>query len=216
MRCVFRKRRVCCVCGLTQRWLRVGRRLAWRFASRRRRTAVTPGIQGVLFLFPAFRPAVRLDPFVRLLRTMMPCTAKGTPQIFPASVLRSRQKSNATVKADFDATLQLVIGLQEGVQRRLIFANKRIDLFAFVPICPIRERLPDRDQKETGSRLKFQYSFSHPRPTSSTLMRRVEGRGFLCANRKTVKRNRSKRIFPHLLSHHNLFVRYPRSRDPTT
>ena len=155
LRCVFRKRRVCWVCRLTRRWLRVGRRLAWRFASRRRRTAVTPGIQGVLFLFPAFRPAVRLDSFVRLPRAMTFCAAKGTPQIFPASVLRSRQESNATVKAVFDATLQLVIGLQEGVQRRLILPNKRIDRFAFMPICPIREKLPDRDQKKTGSRLQF-------------------------------------------------------------
>jgi hypothetical protein len=73
------------------------------------------------------------------------CAAKGTPQIFPASVLRSRQKSNAAVKAVFDATLQLVIRLQEGVQRRLILPNKPIDRFAFVPICPIREKLPDRD-----------------------------------------------------------------------
>ena len=145
MRCVFRKRRVC---GLTRRSLRVGRCLAWRFASRRRRTAVTPGIQGVLFLFPGFRLAVRLDSFVRLLRAMTFCAAKGTPQIFPASVLRSRQESNATVKAVFDATLQCGVRLQEGVQRRLILPNKRTDLFAFVPICPIREELPDRNQKK--------------------------------------------------------------------
>ena len=154
LRCVFRRRRVCGVCGSTRRWLRVGRRLAWRLANRRRRTAVTLGIQGVLFLFPAFRPAVRLDSFVRLLRAMTFCAAKGTPQIFPASVLRSRQKSNAAAKAVFDATLQLVIRLQEGVQRPLILPNKPIDLFAFVPICPIREKLPDRDQKKTGSRLQ--------------------------------------------------------------
>ena len=77
-----------------------------------------------------------------------------------------------------DATLQLAIGLQEGVQRRLILPNKPIDLFAFLPIGPIREELPDRDQEETGSPLQCEYYFSHPRPTSSTLMRRVEGRGF--------------------------------------
>ena len=82
------------------------------------------------------------------------CAAKGAPQIFPASVLRSRQESNAAVKAVFDATLQLVIRLQEGVQRRLILPNKPIDLFAFLPICPIREELPDRDQEETGSPLQ--------------------------------------------------------------
>ena len=110
LRCVFRKRRVC---WGTRKWLRVGRRLTWRFASRRRRTAVTLGIQGVLFLFPASRPTVCLDPFVRLLRAMTLCAAKGTPQIFPASVLRSGQESNATVKAVLDATRQLVIGLQE-------------------------------------------------------------------------------------------------------
>ena len=178
LRCVFRKRRVCGVGGLTRRWLRLGRHRARRFASRRRRTAVTPGIQGVLFLFPAFRPAVCLDSFVRLLRAMTFCAAKGTPQIFPASVLRSRQKSKATVKALFDATLQPVIRLQEGVQRRLILTNKPIDLFDFVPICPIREKLLDRDQKKTRSRLQFQSDCSHPRPTSSTLMRRVAGRGF--------------------------------------
>ena len=129
--------------------------VAWRFASRRRRTAVTPGIQGVLFLFPAFRPAVRLDSFVRLLRTMTFCAAKGTPQIFPASVLRSRQESNATVKAVFDATLQLGIGLQEGVQSRLILPNKRTDTTVLMPIDLIREKLPDRNQKKTGFRLHF-------------------------------------------------------------
>ncbi len=179
LRCLFRKRRVCWVYRLTRRWLRVGRRLAWRFANRRRRTAVTPGIQGVLFLFPAFRPAVRLDPFVRLLRAMTFCAAKGTPQIFPASVLRSRQESNATVKAVFDAPLQGGMGLQEGVERRLILPNKRTDATALMPIELIREKLPDRDQKKTGFRLKFQCDFSHPRPTSSTLTRRVAGRGFL-------------------------------------
>ena len=117
------------------------------------------------------------------------CAAKGTPQIFPASVLRSRQESNAAVKAVFDAALQLVIRLQEGVQRRLILLNKPIDLFAFAPICPIREKLPDRDQKETGSRLQFQYVFSHPRPTSSTPMRRVAGRGFLMRQQKDSHKN---------------------------
>jgi hypothetical protein len=73
------------------------------------------------------------------------CAAKGTPQIFPASVLRSRQESNATVKAVFDATLLSVIGLQEGVQRRLILPNKPIDLLVFLPLRPIREKLLDRD-----------------------------------------------------------------------
>jgi hypothetical protein len=82
------------------------------------------------------------------------CAAKRTPQIFPASILRGRQESNPTVKAVLDATLQLVIGLQEGVQRRLILPNKPIDLSAFLPICPIREELPDRDQEETGSPLQ--------------------------------------------------------------
>ena len=83
------------------------------------------------------------------------CAAKGTPQIFPASVLRSRQESNATVKAVFDATLQFAIGLQEGVQRRLILPNKRTDATVLMPIDLIREKLPDRDQKKTGFRLHF-------------------------------------------------------------
>lgn len=90
LRCVFRKRRVYWGCWLARGRLRVGRWLGWRLASGRRRSAVTPGIQGVLFPFPAFRPAVRLDSFVRLPRTMTFRAAKGTPQIFPASVLRSR------------------------------------------------------------------------------------------------------------------------------
>ena len=83
------------------------------------------------------------------------CAAKGTPQIFPASILRSRQESNATVKAVFDATLQLVIGLQKGVQRRLILPNERTDATVLMPIDLIREKLPDRDQKKTGFRLHF-------------------------------------------------------------
>jgi hypothetical protein len=74
--------------------------------------------------------------------------------------------------------------------------NKRIDLFAFVPICPIREKLPDRDQKETGSRLQFQYVFSHPRPTSSTLMRRVAGRGFLMYQQKDPDKNSLHTFLP--------------------
>ena len=107
------------------------------------------------------------------------CAAKGTPQILPASVLRSRQESNATVKAVFDAPYQCGVRLQEAVQSRLILPNKRTDATVLMPIDLIREKLPDRDQKKTGSRLQFQCVFSHPRPTSSTLMRRVEGRGFL-------------------------------------
>ena len=83
------------------------------------------------------------------------CAAKWTPQIFPASVLRSRQESNATVKAVVDATLQLVIGLQKGVQRRLILSNERNDATVLVPIDLIREKLPDRNQKKTGFRLHF-------------------------------------------------------------
>ena len=83
------------------------------------------------------------------------CAAKGTPQIFPASVLRSRQESNATVKAVFDTTLQPVIGLQKGIQRRLILPNKRTDATVLMPIDPIREKLPDRDQKKTRFRLHF-------------------------------------------------------------
>ena len=113
LRCVFRKRRVCWVCRLTRGWRRVARRVAWRFASRRRLPAVTPGIQGVLFRFPDVRLPVCLDPFVRLPRAVTFCTAKGTPQIFPVRVLRSGQESNATVKAVLDATHQLVIGLQD-------------------------------------------------------------------------------------------------------
>ena len=222
LRYVFRKRGICWGRGRTGRWRRAGRRLArndaWiarRFTIRRRRTAVTPGIQGILFPFPAFRPAVRLDSFVRLLRTMMFRAAKGTPKIFPASVLRSRQESNATVRAVFDAPLQLGMGLQERVQSRLILPNKRIDATVLMPIELIREKLPDRNQKKTGFRLHFE-CYSHPRPTSSTLMRRAAGRGFLCANSKTVKRNRSKRRIPHRLSHHGLSPRYPRLRNPTT
>ncbi len=155
LRQVFRKRRVCRGLRLTRRWLRGGRRRAWRFASRRRRTAVTPGIQGVFFLFATFRVAVRLDPFVGLLRAVTFRATKGTPQIFPASVLRSCQESNATVKAVLDATLQCGMGLQERVKRRQILPNKRIALFVLVPICTIREKLPDCDQKETGFRLHF-------------------------------------------------------------
>jgi hypothetical protein len=189
LRCVFRKRRVCGACGLTRRWLRIDRSLAWRFANRRSRSAVTPGVQGVLFLFPTFRPAVCLDSFVRLLPAMTSCAAKGAPHIYPASVLRSRQKSNAAVKAVFDATLQRVIRLQEGVQRRLILPNKPIDLFAFVPIRPIREKLPDRDQKNTDSRLQCEFLLSHPRPTSSTLMRRVGGRGLFLRQHKDSDKN---------------------------
>ena len=83
------------------------------------------------------------------------CAAKGAPQIFPASILRSRQESNATTKAVFDATLQLVIGLQKGIQRRLILPNERTDATVLMPIDPIREKLPDRDQKKTGFRLHF-------------------------------------------------------------
>ena len=196
LRCVFRKRRVCGACGLTRRWLHVGRRLARPFASGRRRTAITPGIQGVLLLFPALRPTVHLDSFVRLPRAMTFCAAKRTPQIFPASVLRSRQESNPTVKAVLDATLQLVIRLQEGVQRRLILPNKPIDRFAFLPICPIREELPDRDQKKTGSRLQFQYFLSHPRPTSSTRMRRVAGRGLFMRQRKDSDKNSLHAFLP--------------------
>ncbi len=83
------------------------------------------------------------------------CAAKGTPQIFPASVLRSRQESNATVKAVFDATFQLVIGLQKGVQRRLMLPNKRTDATVLMPIDLIRKKLLDRNQKKTGFRLHF-------------------------------------------------------------
>jgi len=83
------------------------------------------------------------------------CAAKGTPQVFPASVLRNRQESNTTVEAVFDTTLQLVIGLQKGVQRRLILPNERTDATVLMPIDPIREKLPDRDQKKTGFRLHF-------------------------------------------------------------
>jgi len=118
LRQVFCKRRVCRGLGLRRGWLRGGRRRAWRFASRRRRAAVTPCVQGVLLLSATFRVAVRLDPFVGLLRAVTFRAAKGTPQILPASVLRSCQESNATVKAVFDATLQCGMGLQEGVKRR--------------------------------------------------------------------------------------------------
>ena len=172
----------------------MGRSFTGRFASHRRRSAITPGIQGVLLPFPRFRPAIRLDSFVRLPRAMTFCAAKGAPQIFPAGILRSRQESNATVKAVFDATLQFAIGLQEGVQRRLILPNKRTDATVLMPIDLIREKLPDRDQKKTGSRLQFQY-VSHPRPTSSTLMRRVEGRGFFMPQQNKPGKN-SLHSFP--------------------
>ena len=117
------------------------------------------------------------------------CAAERTPQIFPARVLRSRQEPNPAVKAVLDTTLQLVIGIQEGVERRLILTNKPIDRFAVLPICPIREKLPDRDQEETGSPLQCQYCFSHPRPTSSTLMRRVEGRGIFMRQQNEFDKN---------------------------
>ena len=83
------------------------------------------------------------------------CAAKGASQIFPASILRSRQESNTTIKAVFDTTLQLVIRLQKGVQRRLILPNERTDATVLMPIGLIREKLPDRDQKKTGFRLYF-------------------------------------------------------------
>ena len=80
---------------------------------------------------------------------------KGTPQIFPARVLRSCQESNATVKAVLDAPLQRGVGLQKGVERRLILPNNRTDATVLMPIDLIREKLPDRDQKKTGFRLHF-------------------------------------------------------------
>ncbi len=83
------------------------------------------------------------------------CAAKWTAQIFPASILRSRQELNATVKAVLDATRQLVIELQEGAQSRLILPNKRTDATVLMPIGPSREKLTDRDQKKTGFRLHF-------------------------------------------------------------
>ena len=155
LRCVSRKRRVCWGCKFARPWLRVDRSFAGRFARRRRRSAVTPGIQRVLLPFPRFRPTIRLNSFVRLPRAMTFCAAKGAPQIFPASILRSRQESNVTGKAAFDATLQLVIGLQKGVQRRLILPNERTDATVLMPIGLIREKLSDRDQKKTGFRLHF-------------------------------------------------------------
>lgn len=83
------------------------------------------------------------------------CAAKGAPKIFPASILRSRQESNATIKAVFDATLQRLIGRQKGVQRRLILPNEPTDATVLMPIGLIREKLPDRNQKKTGFRLHF-------------------------------------------------------------
>ena len=124
------------------------------------------------------------------------CAAKGASQIFPASILRSRQESNTTIKAVFDTTLQLVIRLQKGVQRRLILPNERTDATVLMPIGLIREKLSDRDQKKTNSRLQFQYVFSHPRPTSSTLMRRVEGRGFLMRQQQNREKESLHTILP--------------------
>ncbi len=148
LRQVFRKRRVCRVCKLTRGWRRVGRGRAGRLA-------ITPGIQGVFFLFSGWRPTVRLDPLVGLLRAVTFRATKGTPQIFPTRVLRSCQKSNATVKTVLDAPLPRGVGLQKGVERRLILTNKRIDATVLMPIDLIREKLPDRDQKKTGFRLHF-------------------------------------------------------------
>jgi hypothetical protein len=70
--------------------------------------------------------------------------AKGTPQIFPVRILRSRRESNATVKAVLDAPLQCGVGLQEGVQSCLILPNKWNDTTVLMPIDLIREKLPDR------------------------------------------------------------------------
>jgi len=104
LRTAFLERRVRpCITRSTRR---AGRRLAWRRTSLRRTAAVTPSIQGVLLLFSAGGLAVRLDPFVRLPRAMKLRAAKGTAKIFPASVVWSRQKSNATIAALFDTPLK--------------------------------------------------------------------------------------------------------------
>jgi hypothetical protein len=65
-----------------------------------------------------------------------------------------------------------------------------------MPIDLIREKLPDRDQKKTGFRLQFQCGFSHPRPTSSTFTRRVEGRGFLMRQHENRQKETTQTFLP--------------------
>jgi hypothetical protein len=75
------------------------------------------------------------------------------PQIPAACTPWVGQKPNPTVNAVANAPLKIGMGLQNGVQSKLILPNKRLGAIGLMPILAKRENFLDCDQKKPGSRL---------------------------------------------------------------
>ncbi len=74
-----------------------------------------PGIEMFLLLFPCRRAIVGDAALPGTLLAMARSAAKRTTQIFATRVPGMRQKTQATVRAAHDATLQFGMALQHGV-----------------------------------------------------------------------------------------------------
>ena len=96
------------------------------------------------------------------LPAMMRSAAKRTTQVLAACVPGMRQKTQATVRAANDATLQFGMALQHGVQGQQILPDQRPGAVVLMPISPESEELPDGDDKKARLWVTLEKMFCTP------------------------------------------------------
>lgn len=153
---------------------------------RRPASAWAAGIE--LFLLPSPNDGlvVRGTTLLGSLPTMMLPTAKRTTQVHTAGVAGMREKPDPAVAAAHGARLELRMGLDDGIQRKLIFLKQRLRARVLMPILAKGEELLDSDDKKAKRAVILSIVSDTP---SSYLSEAHASRGrtrFFCAPRTTL------------------------------
>ena len=128
-----------------------GRGRGWlRLLGTPRRTAAAGAGSIETFLLPSpdDRLVVRGTTLPGSLSAMVLPAAERTTQVHAASVPGMREKPDPTGAAVNGARLELRMGLEDGIQRALIFLEQRLRTSVLMPILAKREALLDGDDKK--------------------------------------------------------------------
>jgi hypothetical protein len=105
---------------------------------------------------------------------MILSATKRTAQVLAAGVARMREKADPAVTAANGARLELRMGLEDGIQRQLIFLKQRLRTGVLTPILANGGKLLDGDDKKAKRAVILSIVFDTP---SSYLSEAQSSRG---------------------------------------
>jgi hypothetical protein len=149
--------------------------LGWRAARSRgrvrlwllgahRRTAAVWAVAIELFLLPPPNDGlvIRATPLPGSLSTMVLPAAERTTQVHAAGVPRVREKPDSAGTAVNRARLEFRTGLENRIQRELIFLEQQLRTRVLMPILAKREELLDGDDKKAKRAVILSIVFCTP------------------------------------------------------